>query len=92
MPNSKSAAKRLRQSLVRRDRNRARRTRMRTIIRKLRAAESYDSAKAMLPEVFSVIDKTAKTGVVHKNTANRQKSRLSQLVEKMRPAETAAEA
>ena len=80
MPNHKSAEKRVRQSEKRRTINRAHRTKVRTYIKKLRAA--LDGAKGediqkVLPETISVIDKSVQKGVLHKNAAARYKSRLT---------------
>lgn len=84
MPNVKSAIKRHRTSLIRNQRNSKRRVAMRTFIKKLRSETDYETAVKLLPKVFSTIDKTAKAGVIHKSTADRYKSRLSQLVAKMK--------
>ncbi len=80
MPNHKSAEKRVRQSEKRRVINRGHRSKVRTYIKKLRAA--LDSGKSedvqnVLPEVISVIDKSVQKGVMHKNAAARYKSRLT---------------
>lgn len=80
MPNIKSAKKRMRQSLVRRARNRSRLTRMRTEIKRFRALVSegkHEEARRQLSTVYGVIDRTSKTGVIHANTAARYKSRLT---------------
>lgn len=84
MPNIKSAIKRHRTSLIRNQRNSKRRVTMRTFIKKLRMETDYESAVKLLPKIFSTIDKTAKAGVIHKRTADRYKSRMSQLVAKMK--------
>ena len=80
MPNHKSAEKRVRQNEKRRVINRSHRSKVRTHIKKLRAA--LDSGKSedvqsVLPEVISVIDKSVQKGVMHKNAAARYKSRLT---------------
>lgn len=83
MANSKSAEKRNRQALKRRDRNRSLRTRMRTAIKSLRKAaaeDEADTAQALLPRVQRVIDMTAQKGAIHRNTAARTKSRLAAVV------------
>ena len=84
MPNVKSAIKRHRTSLIRNQRNSKRRVTMRTFMKKLCKETDYESAVKFLPKVFSTIDKTAKAGVIHKRTADRYKSRMSQLVAKMK--------
>lgn len=83
MPNIKSAIKRMRQNEVRRDRNRSRRGEMRTYLKRFRALvaqNELDQARAMLPEVYSVIDRTSQKGLIHPNAAARHKSRLSRLL------------
>jgi small subunit ribosomal protein S20 len=80
MPNHKSAEKRVRQNEKRREINRGNRSRLRTGIKKLRAAmESGDagSAQTLLPETVSLIDKAVQKGVLHRNAAARYKSRLT---------------
>jgi len=80
MPNHKSAEKRVRQNEKRRNINRGHRTKVRTYIRKLRAAlDSGDKAQVdqALPETISVIDKSIQKGVLHANAAARYKSRLT---------------
>jgi small subunit ribosomal protein S20 len=80
MPNHKSAEKRVRQNEKRRDINRGNRGRLRTGIKKLRAAlESGDagSAQGLLPQTVSLIDKAVQKGVLHRNAAARHKSRLT---------------
>ena len=80
MANTLSAKKRIRQTIRRTERNKARRSRMRTFIRKVEeaiASGNADEARAALqaaqPEVMRAVTK----GVVHKNTASRKISRLS---------------
>lgn len=79
MPNHKSSEKRVRQSEKRRTINRGHRTKVRTYIKKLRAAldsGNNEDIKSVLPETISVIDKSVQKGVLHKNAAARYKSRL----------------
>jgi small subunit ribosomal protein S20 len=80
MPNSNSAKKRLRQNLVRRGRNRATKSVIRTHIRKLRealAAGDVTTAEAEFRLTARRVDKAAAARVVHANLAARVKSRLS---------------
>ncbi len=84
MPNIESAIKRMRQDRKRRQANRSKRSRMRTEIKKFRSLVSEnkaDEARALLPTVFSIIDKTAQKGVIHANAAARYKSRLTKSLE-----------
>ncbi len=91
MANSKQAEKRIRQSIIRRDRNRAAMSRLRTSVKELRSAADSDVTKAreLLPATLSLIDVTARKGVIHTNAAARRKSRLTRLVN--RRAEAAGE-
>lgn len=80
MPNHKSAEKRVRQNEKRRVINRGNRTKVRTYIKKLRAAlesGNGDDVQNTLPVTISVIDKAVQKGVMHKNAAARYKSRLT---------------
>jgi small subunit ribosomal protein S20 len=83
LANHKSAIKRARQSEERRVRNRSRKTRMKTAIKKLEEAitsRSSEVALEKLKEAISIIDKTASKGVIHRNMASRKISRLSKKV------------
>lgn len=85
MANIKSAEKRNRQNEARKLRNRAATSTLRTQIKKMRKTiEEGDetSIQSMLSETFSMIDRTAKRGVIHGNTADRYKSRLSKAARK----------
>jgi small subunit ribosomal protein S20 len=83
MPNTKSAKKRHRQSLERRARNRATKSSLKTLVKKVRAAvKDADAATAAeaLKLAQTRLDKAAANGVIHKNAAARVKSRLSAAV------------
>jgi len=85
MPNTKQAAKRLRQDDAKRIANRAKSTRMKTEIKRVETAvEAGDAAEAArcLPEAYRRIDKAAKRNIIHANTAGRKKARLARLVKK----------
>jgi small subunit ribosomal protein S20 len=87
MANHFSALKRARQTTKRTENNRAATSRLRTALRKFRQAlESKDAAqaKAAFSGTVSMIDKAVKTGVIHKNTASRYKSRLSARLAKVK--------
>ena len=80
MPNSTSAKKRLRQSLVRRARNRAAKSVLKSQVRKVReaiAAGDVEAGEAEFRLAAKRLDKAAAKGVVHANLAARVKSRLS---------------
>jgi small subunit ribosomal protein S20 len=76
----KSVLKRAAQSRQRAEVNRANRTRVRTLMRRLRTAiTTGDSTAAgnLLQPTMSAIDSAITKGVLHENTGNRYKSRLS---------------
>ncbi len=80
MPNHKSSEKRMRQNEKRRLINRSSRSRLRTIIKKLRealSANNADEMQTLLPSTISAIDKAVQKGVLHRNAAARYKSRLT---------------
>jgi len=83
MANHKSAKKRIRQTATRRLRNRYKLSTTRTAIKKLVNAPSKVEAQELLPKVISMLDKLAKTNLIHKNKASNQKSRLTRLVNKL---------
>ena len=80
MPNHKSAEKRVRQTVKRNAVNRSNTSRLRTQIKKLRAAlasgDRQQSQELLMPTISS-IDKAVNKGILHKNTAARYKSRLT---------------
>lgn len=79
MANTLSALKRVRQTRTKTVVNRLRKSRLRHQIRSLRRLIEHKDAKsaqAALPATFSMIDRSAKWGVIKKNTAARYKSRL----------------
>ncbi|MGH9481055.1 MAG: 30S ribosomal protein S20 [Terriglobales bacterium] len=80
MANHPSALKRVRQTRSRTLRNRSNSSRLRTAIKKLRAAISakdLETAQALLIPTLSQIDKSIQKGVLHRNAAGRYKSHLS---------------
>ena len=83
MANHKSAEKRVRQNAKRKEINRSNRSKLRTSIKKLRAAvaghDKAASTELLIPTV-SLIDKAVNKGIIHKNTAARHKSRLTKHV------------
>ena len=79
MANHFSALKRVRQDAKRTELNRTGKTRLRHQIRAMRrlmTAKDASAAVALLPKTFSVIDRSAKLGIIKKNTAARYKSKL----------------
>jgi small subunit ribosomal protein S20 len=80
MANHKSAIKRIRSNEAKRDRNRYQHKTTRTFIKRLRNTESKAEASDLMPKVFSMLDKLAKTNVIHKNKAANLKSSLNKHV------------
>ncbi len=83
MANHKSALKRARQNEIRRKRNKAVKTRVKSIVKDVRLSVSENSKEAALKKLEmakSNIDRAAQKGVLHKKTASRKISRLSKLV------------
>jgi small subunit ribosomal protein S20 len=83
MPTTKSAKKRLRQSLERRTQNRATKSAIKTQVRKVRAAVAAgDLAKAQteLRLAAKKLDRAGVKRVIHPNAAARTKSRLAHLI------------
>jgi len=80
MANHKATKKDMRQASKRRERNRYYGKTTRNAIRDIRAVSEKAAAGEKLPEVISMIDRLAKSGVIHKNKASNLKSKLSKRV------------
>jgi small subunit ribosomal protein S20 len=83
MANTKSAKKAARQTIRRTAVNKARRTRLRSSVRKVEeaiASGNKEAAAAALKEAEPIIARTGQTGVVHRKTASRKVSRLAKRV------------
>ena len=83
MANHPSAVKRHRQSQKRRSNNQVNRHKLKTQLKKMRAAIATGKqadAKTALPATFGVIDRSVQKGVIKKNTAGRYKARLTKRV------------
>jgi small subunit ribosomal protein S20 len=83
LANHKSALKRARQNEIRRLRNKASKTRVKNLVKEVRAAAgevSAEEAAAKLNLAKSSIAKAAKKGAIHKRTAARKISRLDRRV------------
>ena len=81
MQQLKSAKKRLRTTARAHQRNRTIRSQMRTAIKRVRSAPDKATAVTALQAAISVVDRTARKGIIHKNAAARYKSRLSHFVQ-----------
>ena len=85
-------AKRNRQSLKRRAVNRARKSTIKTFLKKAvtAATEGASEALELRQKAESLIDKAAKSSTMHKRTAARKKSRLMKAINKAAAAKAAA--
>lgn len=83
MPNTKSAAKRLRQNLRQRAGNKAARSRLRTAVKKVRAAREPKKALGLFRQASKLLDRAASRGIIHHNLAARSKSRLAAHVRRL---------
>jgi small subunit ribosomal protein S20 len=93
MPQTKSAKKRLRQNLARRDRNRSVKKAVRTQVRKVTEAVNagnLEVAKTEFRAAAQKLDRAAARKVIHRNAAARTKSRLSAKLKALKPPVPAA--
>jgi small subunit ribosomal protein S20 len=81
LPNTRSALKELRKAERRRQHNRVIRTRTRTFVKYARQAIAQgdpEAAQKAIQKAYQELDRAARKGVIHRNTAARLKSRLMQ--------------
>ena len=78
MANHKSSIKRIRQDKKKNLHNRYYAKTKRNAVRKLRAMTDKEEAVKMYPSVQKILDKLAKTNLIHKNKAANIKSSLAQ--------------
>jgi small subunit ribosomal protein S20 len=93
MANTVSSVKRIRTTEHRTEINQMRRTRLRHQIRAIRRLidkKEGAAAEAILPQTFSLIDRSAKWGIIKKNTAARYKSRTAKRIKAISAAPKAA--
>lgn len=83
MANHKSSLKRIRQTKVRTLHNKYYAKTMRNAVRKLRALTNKDEAVKLYPTVQKMLDKLAKTNIIHKNKAANLKSSLALYINKL---------
>jgi small subunit ribosomal protein S20 len=88
MPHHQHYEKTLRKDAKRRVSNRAKRARLRGAVREFRAETDPKKAAAMLPRVSALLDKGAKTHLVHAGTADRLKSRLALALQRLQASKS----
>jgi len=80
MPQHKSAEKRLRQNAKKREHNKSRRSKMRTLIKNVLNSTDKAEAAQHLKKAVSLIDRLSLKGIIHPNNAARKKARLTKHV------------
>ncbi|KRG16784.1 30S ribosomal protein S20 [Lederbergia galactosidilytica] len=85
MPNIKSAIKRVKINDAKSAQNAAAKSAMRTAVRKFEVAveANQEDTLELFKSAVKQLDKAATKGLIHKNTANRQKARLSKKLSQM---------
>jgi len=83
MANHKSALKRIKQTAVRTERNRAYRTKMRNIIKAVVQSTNKEEAEANFKVANKELHKMVTKGILKKETASRKVSRLALFVNKI---------
>ncbi|HWM41439.1 MAG TPA: 30S ribosomal protein S20 [Burkholderiales bacterium] len=87
MANIKSARKRAKQAVERREHNMSLRTEVRTAIKNMKkavAAGNKDNAAKALRDSQRVIDRIVAKGILHRNAGDRHKSRLAHALKGMK--------
>jgi small subunit ribosomal protein S20 len=87
MPNTKSAAKAMRQSIRRKVRNIAKKDSFKAAVKEVKrliAEGKKSDAVTAMKKAMSSMDKAAKTGVIHKNKSSRLKSRIAKAIGKIK--------
>ena len=80
MANHQSAKKRIRSNHTKYLRNRYQLKTCKTFIKKLKQVNEKRAAEALLPDIFSMLDKLAARNVIHKNKSANRKAKLSKYV------------
>lgn len=87
MPITKSAKKALRKSKKKRLRNLKVKEKIKKLLKEAKfliSQKKKEEAKMLLPKIYKILDKAAKTGVIKKNTAARKKSKIAKLISDLR--------
>ncbi|MBD3317765.1 MAG: 30S ribosomal protein S20 [Chitinivibrionales bacterium] len=83
MPHHKSCKKRMVTNQKANIKNRMVRSQLRTAVKNVLTASDRESAGSLLTKAYSVIDKAAKKGIIHKSNAANKKSRIARAIQKM---------
>jgi small subunit ribosomal protein S20 len=79
VPRTKSAKKQLRQTKARTLNNRMQRSKLRTALKKVRTAAGAEAERAYA-EAVQLLDRAGRKNLIHRNAADRQKSRLAKAI------------
>lgn len=77
---NKSVMKRIRQAQKANTMNKHYKSMMKSAIKKTLALKNKENSESVLKETISIIDKVTRKGIIHKNKAARQKSRITTYV------------
>ncbi len=86
MANHKSAKKRVRQTLLRKEKKKMHKSQMRTVVKQIREAikkKDKDTAVKLLPSIQKVLAKLSQKGIMKKNAAARRTSRLASQISRL---------
>ena len=83
MATHKQAEKRARQTIKREARNKHFKTRLVNAMKKLRSLTDKKLASDLLSSTISIVDSSVSKNIIHRNTANRYKSRLTKFVQSL---------
>jgi small subunit ribosomal protein S20 len=84
MPQHKSAVKRARQYASRAESNKNHLSKVKTLVKKVRSSKIKEEASLALKDAVKYLDQLAAKGIIHKNSASNQKSRLTKFVNKIK--------
>jgi len=82
-----AAKKALRQSIKRKAGNLIYKNKIKDLMKRARllvSQKKIKEAESLLPQVYKILDKSAKVGIIKKNAASRSKSRITKLIAKSR--------
>ncbi|HMW33077.1 MAG TPA: 30S ribosomal protein S20 [bacterium] len=81
MPNHKSAVERVRRNKKQQDKNKNHKRQMKEAVKAVTTAKDKKTAQDQLKQTVSVLDKLVVKGIIHKNKAANQKSKLAKKVQ-----------
>jgi small subunit ribosomal protein S20 len=84
MPQHKSAVKRVRQYKRGAERNKARLSKVKTLVGNVRSSKNREEANAALKIAVKYLDQLSAKGTIHKNKASNQKAKLTKFVNKLK--------